>query len=270
MPALHPVGVARAVGAAVWHAPVAVGRVVQLVLEVVSRAARRLAPAGSEGARSVVWRVTVDQVWYTGVEAVPLVCGLATLVGVTTMGVGFRTLHAFGAEGAFGTVLEKIIAIELAPLLTAVIVAARTGSAICTELLAMRLNDETDALAVHGVDPWVFMGVPRLVGVTLATASLAVAFTATTYAVCLLATVPLGIALPPFAASLADAITPRDVLLLGAKGLCFGLAVAGTTLHRGFTYGRDVSDLPRAGTRGVMDALITVFVLDALFAVLAP
>ena len=201
-------------------------------------------------------------------KRIAIATGLATLVGVTTIGVGFRTLHAVGAESAFGTVLDKVILLELAPLLTAVIVAARSGSAVCTELLAMRLNDELDALSVHGVDPWVYVGLPRLLGITLGTASLASVFALTTYCVAMFCTVPLGISLPPFAASLADAIHPRDVSILWTKSLLFGLAVAATTLARGFTWGKDGSDLPRMATRGVMDALITIFAIDALFAVL--
>lgn len=258
----------RGIGEVAWSAPGTIGRVVLIVADIVGRSVRRAVQPGSHGVRSLLWRTTVDQLWYTGVEAVPLVAALGTLVGVTTVGVGFRTLHSIGAESAFGTVLEKVILMEFAPLLTAVIVAARSGSAVCTELLAMRLNDELDALSIHGVDPWVFVGLPRLIGLTLGTATLAVVFSLTTYAVTLVCTVPLGIALPPFAASLADAILPRDVLVLGVKALFFGFAVAATSLTRGFTWGSGVADLPRVGARGVMDALITVFVIDALFAVL--
>lgn len=260
----------RMVGEAAWAVPSAVGRVVLTVADIIGRSGRRTLQPGARGVRGLLWRTTVDQVWFTGVEAVPLVASLATMVGVTTVGVGFRTLHAIGAESAFATVLEKVILMEFAPLLTAVIVAARSGSAVCTELLAMRLNDELDALSVHGVDPWVFVGLPRLVGLTVGTATLAVVFSVTTYAVTLVCTVPLGIALPPFARSLADAVLPHDVMVLGLKAVLFGLAVAGTSLTRGLTWGTNVADLPRVGARGVMDALLTVFVIDALFAVLVP
>ena len=261
-------GIVRTLGAGAWSLPPVVGRVVLVVTDITRKSAKRLSLPRSAGVRALLWRGVVDQVWFTGVEAVPLVAALATLVGVSTIGVGFRTLHAIGAEAAFGTLLATIIVTELAPLLTAIVVAARAGSAVCTELLAMRLNDEFDALSVHGVDPWVYVGLPRLVGVTVGTTALTVVFALTTYAVTLLSTVPLDIPLPPFAAMLGDAIQPTDVLVLGLKGLFFGLAVAGTTLARGFTWGTDSSDLPRAATRGVVDALVTIFLIDALFAVL--
>lgn len=257
------------VGAAAWDLPVAVGRRINLTLDIGARSVRHLWRAQAHGRRQIMARITVDQIWFTGVEAVPLIAALATLVGVTTMAVGFRTLHTFGAEAAFGTLVEQIIVIELAPLLTAIVVAARTGSAVCTELLAMRLNDELDALSVHGVDPWVFVGLPRIIGITVATASLTLVFAASAYAACLVCTVPMGTALPPFAMMLADAIRPSDVVTVAAKGLLFGLAVATTTLHRGFTFGSDGSDLPRAATRGVMDAMVTIFLIDAVFALVA-
>lgn len=258
---------ARSIGDAVWSGPTVVGQVVLLIGDILGRSLRVLGSPRSRGARSVVLRVTIDQIWYTGVQAVPLVAGLAALVGVTTVGVGFGTLHALGAEASFGTVLEKVVLLELAPLLTAVIVAARSGSAVSTELLAMRLNDELDALTAHGIDPWVYVGLPRLVGITLGTASLTTVFALAAYAVTLVSTIPLGIALPPFLGSLADAILPRDVLVLWTKAVLFGLGVAATTMSRGFSYGRDTSDLPRMATRGVMDAMITIFMLDAVFAV---
>ncbi len=262
------VGFARSVGDAVWSTPGVVGTVVLLVGDVCGRGLRVLARPRASGARAVLLRVTIDQIYFTGVEAVPIVAGLATLVGVTTIGVGFRTLTVLGAEGSFGTVLDKLILVELAPLLTAVIVAARSGSAVCTELLAMRLNDELDALAAHGVDPWVYVGLPRLIGITVGTACLTTVFALATYAVTLVSTIPLGIALPPFLASLAGAIEPQDVVLLWTKALLFGLAVAATTMARGFRWGHDSSDLPRMATRGAMDALITIFLIDAVFAVL--
>ena len=77
-----------------------------------------------------------------------------------------------------------------------------------------------------------------------------------------------GISMPIYSRDLGEAILSADITRCATKGLLFGLTIPAVTLYHGFTIRREITEIPRAGTRAVVGAMITVFALDALFALL--
>jgi phospholipid/cholesterol/gamma-HCH transport system permease protein len=247
--------------------PEALGRLVNLLGRVLLSGYRlavgRYGLAAARAARQVLF----DQIWFTGVQALALVCGAGLLMAGVMMGVGYRTLAGFGAQRDFGDLMRLAVLTEFGPLLTALIVIGRSGTAITTELAGMRLNNEIDALEVHGVNPLAHLAVPRLFGVALANVALTLFLVASAYFGCvLLAPLLPGISIPIFVRDLTSSFLPGDVSRCAAKGLLFGLTIPAITLFQGFTLRRDINEIPRAGTRAVVGALASVFALDALIA----
>jgi phospholipid/cholesterol/gamma-HCH transport system permease protein len=257
-------------GARFWGFPEALGRRVNLLGGVLLSGYRLSVGRFGLSAAQASRRVLVAQIWFTGVQALVLVCSAGLLLAGVMMGVGYRTLVGFGAQRDFGDLMRLVVLTEFGPLLTALIVIGRSGTAITTELAGMRLNHEIDALEAHGVNPFAYLAVPRLLGVALANLALTLFMVASAYLGCvLLAPLMPAVSVPMFVRDLRAAMLPGDISRCAVKGLLFGLTIPAITLYHGFTLPRDINEIPRAGTRAVVGAMISVFALDALVALVA-
>lgn len=215
-------------------------------------------------ARRRLVRVTADQVWFTGVEATPWLISIGLLFAVGLMAMGYRTFAGLGAASSFGQLLRLGLVGELGPLLSGLIVAARSGTAITADLGGMTLRNEVDALRAHGIDPVVWIVWPRLVGVTLANVLTTLVFMTSVYAGCVAVAPALGVAPLSLGSMLVEPLLPVDVHRMLVKAALFGICTATVSVRRGLELERDARDLPRAGSRAVVAAIIGIFVLDAL------
>ena len=138
------------------------GRVVQLLAEVLLSPFR-----GKRATVRQIGEIFVQQVYFTAVEAAPIVMILATLVGGVTL-IEFATvLPRIGNSFFLGDVMVLVILRELAPLFTAFIVAGRTGSALATFIGNMKVHGEVVALESMGIDPVRFLVLPAVLGSTV-------------------------------------------------------------------------------------------------------
>lgn len=241
------------------------GRLARFAARLVSKTVRVAMGGKGAGPALLFRRLLSLQIWYGGVQALPIAIGAGVALGGVSLSVGYRTLADVGAASHFGQLMRLAIVGELVPLVTALVVIARSGTAIATELGRMKLGLEIDALEVHGVDAEAYLGAPRLVGVTVSTTVLTVLVSASTY----VATIGLG---PLFAATsrrgfarlLLDALTPLDVALCVAKATLFGLVLSVVCIYHGLSMARDPNAVPRAGSRAVVPAMVAVFAIDAL------
>jgi len=255
------------VGAAFWDLPEALGRRMNMLGGALASTGRLVLGRYGFSAAAASKRVLLAQVWFTGVQAMVLICSAGLLLAAVMMGVGYTTLAGWGAQRDFGGLMRLVVVRELGPLLTAIIVIGRSGTAVTTELAGMRLNREIDALEIHGVDVLGYLAAPRLFGVALANLCLTLFMVLAAYAGCvLLAPFVAQSSMEIFVRDLGHAIFPRDVAKLTMKGLLFGLAIPIVTVYQGLTLRYDVNELPRAGTRAVVSAMGLVFAIDALVA----
>src|SRR5690606_2561331 len=131
--------------------------------------------APGAGARRIVRAVTLGQILFTGVQAVGLVSAIGLLIGATL--VIQTSLMVPAADGdLLGKILVAVVLRELSPLITAIIVAGRSGTAIATELGNMKVHQEVLALVALGVDPPRFIVLPRLIATVLSVVALMVYF----------------------------------------------------------------------------------------------
>ena len=110
----------------------------------------------------------VRHAYETGVQAVPVVAVIALLISVISAYIGAQQLRPFGAEIFTVDLVAIGVLRELGVLLTAIMVAGRTGSAYAAELGVMKLNDEIDALESMGVNPYEVLVLPRVLGLVIA------------------------------------------------------------------------------------------------------
>ena len=221
------------------------------------------------GQLSVVAVQTKLQIRFTGLDALWLVSGTALLLGAVTLIQAFSQLSGLGAENYIGVLMVLIILRELGPLLTAVLVIGRSSTAIATELGAMQLNGEVDALAVHGINPYQYLLLPRWLGVLISLFVLVVFFdTAALAGGFLVAKLKYGVTFGFFMDSVRQSLSNRDFAATLLKILLFAGAITFHACHFGLRIRRSQTEIPQAVTKTVVSALVAVFALDGIIAAL--
>jgi len=221
------------------------------------------------GQVAVVGGQTKLQIRFTGLDALLLVSGSALLLGAVTLIQAFSQLSGLGAENYIGVLMVLIILRELGPLLTAVLVIGRSSTAIAAELGAMQLNGEVDALAVHGINPYQYLLLPRWLGVLVSVFVLVVFFdTAALAGGFLVAKLKYDVTFGFFMDSVRQALSNRDFAATLLKVLLFSGAITFQACHFGLRIRRSQTEIPQAVTKTVVSALVAVFALDGLIAAL--
>ena len=228
----------------------------------------RSAASLPRSARNLSWRSLFMQVRFTAVDAMPIIAGLALLIGALVIAQAHAQAVRFGVSEALGQLLATVIVRELGPLFAAIIVVARSWTAIASELATARVMGEVTALEALGMDPVQYMVLPRLIGAAISVALLAMYFDAIAIFGGLVSTWALA-HLPPgdYLESLRLGMSTTDVLLVIAKGAMFGLGTATICSWAGLRAERTPAAIPQSVTRGVVMAMVYVFGVSALFTV---
>jgi phospholipid/cholesterol/gamma-HCH transport system permease protein len=215
------------------------------------------------------WVALVAQMERTGVGALPIVGLLSFLIGVVLTFQGADQLRRFGAEIFAVNLLGIGILRELGVLLTAVIVAGRSGSAFTAELGAMQVNEEIDALRTLGLDPVEVLVLPRLLGLTLVMPLLTVyADLMALIGGALMSWLELGITLPLFVRQLHGAIGEWTFWVGVLKAPFFAGTIALVGCNAGFRVSRSAESVGRLTTLSVVRSIFLVIVIDAAFSIL--
>jgi phospholipid/cholesterol/gamma-HCH transport system permease protein len=204
----------------------------------------------------------------TGVQAIPVVAVIALLISVISAYIGAQQLKPFGAEIFTVDLVAIGVLRELGVLLTAIMVAGRTGSAYAAELGVMKLNDEVDALESMGLDPYEVLVLPRVVALVLVLPLLTIVADAMGLAGGALLTGYL-IDLPwqQFVMRLDSALADTTFWAGLVKAPVFGLLIALTGTLRGLQVRESSRELGRLTTVAVVQSIFLVIFADALFAI---
>ncbi len=211
----------------------------------------------------VIALVLQRQIYFTGIEALSAISFIALLTGIV---ITTQTISLVGHNPALlGQAMLWVVVRELGPLLTAIVIIARSSSAAASELAAMKIRGEMDSLRMMGIDPMDALIVPRIAGVTLSVIAVTFyfqvvailggfAFTALWHGV-------------PFLQDLQGLIglmSLREVLASFTKALVFGLMISGTSCYFGLRAKGSMTAVPQAATGAVMRNMMTLFLLDGV------
>ena len=211
----------------------------------------------------------VRHVYDTGVEAIPIVALIAFLIAVILAYMGAQQLRKFGADIFVVDLVTVGVLRELGVLLTAIIVAGRSGSAFAAEIGAMCLNEEVDALRAIGVDPIEVLVIPRLLGLLIALPLLTVIADIIGLAGGgLLCRLLLDMPLTQFLNRANSAIASSTFWVGLLKAPVFALLIALAGSWCGLRVRDSSRELGRLTTQAVVQAIFLVILADALFAVL--
>jgi len=203
-----------------------------------------------------------------GANAVPIISLISFLVGLIIAFETSQPLAQFGAQIYVVNMIGLVMVRELGPLLAAVVLAGRSGSAFAAEIGTMKVNEELNALQTLGLDPIRFLVIQRiLAGLIL---SPLLAFFATFMGILggVLVTVGIGFPLSLVLHQLAASVHLSDVILDASKGLVFGIIVSAVGCLRGLQTQQGPSAVGVSTTRAVVTSILLIVIADAVFSIL--
>lgn len=191
------------------------------------------------------------------VALVGLFTGMAFTVSAI---VGFRQ---FSAEGMVGGVVALALARELAPVLAAVVVTARAGSTMASELGNMRVTEQIDAITTMGVSPVQYLVVPRVIATTLMMPLLATCFAiAGQTGAYVVAVVWQGLDPGIFFDRIRQLLVFKDLRMLAVKSLAFGFLLSIVCCKKGFYAAGGARGVGDATAKAVVSSIVAIFALD--------
>jgi phospholipid/cholesterol/gamma-HCH transport system permease protein len=229
-----------------------------------------LLPRLASGRAKLRGAEVLDVVAESSARALFIVGVVNLLMGAILAFVGAVQLRAFGV-GIFVADLVGIAAVrELSPILTAVVLAGRTGASFAARIATMQGNEEVDALTTLGVPPVEFLVLPRVVALCLAMPLLYVyACALSLLGGMLVATPLLDISATAYIVQTREAIAGANFAIGALKALAFGAFVALIGCHYGLRAARSAAGVGQATTRAVVSSIVVIIVVDAIFALCA-
>lgn len=219
--------------------------------------------------RSVNWRDVPRMMERAGADGVPIVLVINFLVGMVTGFQAALQLRQFGADIFVADLVGLSMTRELGPLMTAIIVAGRSGAAFAAELGTMRVSEEIDALHTLGLDPFPFLVFPRVLALVIVLPLLTILADVVGLAGGLLvALLQLDLTTSAYLVETAKAVQLWDVGSGLVKALVFGVAIALIACQRGLATRGGADGVGRATTSAVVTSLFAIVLVDAVFTVL--
>lgn len=209
------------------------------------------------------------QIEEIGINALPIVGLLAFLIGIVMAYQGADQLRRFGAEIFTINLLGVGILRELGGLVTAIIVAGRSGSAFTAQIGTMKVNEEIDALRTIGINTFDVLVLPRVLGLVIALPFLT--FYADVMGMvggAVMCYFDLGITVPSFMRQLHDAITVNTFLVGIIKAPVFAFIIGLVGCFEGLQVERNAASVGKLTTRSVVESVFLVIVLDAGFSIM--
>ena len=214
------------------------------------------------------WKEISANIFHIGYQALGITALVGFLIGVVLSYLSAQQLHTFGGDIYLVNILGMSIVRELGPLLAAILVAGRSGSAITAQLGVMRVTEELDAMLVMGMPHGFRLIMPRVLALAISMPLLVV----WTDAIALLggmaaAKVELGLSMTYFLRELPGAVPLPNYWIGLGKGVVFGGLIALVACHFGLRIKPNTESLGQGTTLSVVTAITVVILADAVFAI---
>ena len=218
---------------------------------------------------NIPWREISANIYRAGAQALGITALVGFLIGVVVSYLASKQLQLFGADIFIVNLLGISIIRELGPMLAAILVAGRSGSAMTAQLGVMRVTQELDALSVMGISHSQRLILPKILGLGIAM-PLLVAWTSAMALIggIVAAEVQLGLSYQYFLSALPDSVPIANLWLGLSKGVVCGMTIGLIACHFGLKIKPNTESLGMGTTSSVVTAITIVIIIDAIFAVM--
>jgi len=208
-------------------------------------------------------RLLIRQLRTIGAESSFLVGLIGMFTGMVLGLQGYTTLRRFGSEGALGTVVALVLVRELGPVLAALMVTARAGSAMAAEIGAMQATEQVDALTVMAINPVQYLVSPRLLAGVISLPLLTCIFDVIgIWGGYIIGVGLMGAPSGPFFNGIAQNMGSHDIAIGLYKALVFGIVVMWVCCYKGYHAARMATGVSRATTEAVVLSSVLILAWD--------
>jgi phospholipid/cholesterol/gamma-HCH transport system permease protein len=209
---------------------------------------------------------SVHQAMVVGVRAVPIITLITFFVGVIIALQGAYGLQRLGAVQLVAGLVAISITRELGPLVAAIVVIGRSGSAFAAEIGAMRVTEELDALQTMAIDPIAFLVSPKLAAMMVMMPCLAIwSDLMGILGGALFGVTGAGFTFGSYLIATRESLALRDITTGMAKSLFFGIVITAVGCHEGFSTGAGAEEVGRSTTSAVVISILLVILIDLCF-----
>ncbi|MDB6130720.1 MAG: transporter permease [Verrucomicrobiales bacterium] len=219
--------------------------------------------------RKLIVPLIREHVFKAGVKLLPMITLLGFVLGFVIIGQTVSLLNRVGAQNYLGMVMVTVVVRELGPMLTALVILARVGTAHVVELGASRAFGEVEALEALSIDPIHYLVVPRVIGISVSLFACAIYLILVSLLSGYLFAFFQNIPLRPeeYFNQLAGALGWEDFLFIGMKTILYGIIIAMVSCYQGLAHPLKIEHVPSIATRAVTQSIIGCVLLDAVFIV---
>ena len=229
-----------------------------------------------QSARLLTWRRSVraellHQCHHTGTRALPFIAVTAVFIGLAMVYQALYWLRVFGQSELVGKVLVLVLVREIAPLLVSLIIIGRSGPVILAQLGTMQAEGQVHMLDAQGIDPFVYLVVPRVLAVSICAFCLTVAFIVVALAAGFVAGNTLqttDMTIYDFITSILAAMGPRDYSLIPLKTLSIGFMVGLIVCTTGLSGTGFASEVAVLLPRGIMKSVLAVLLISGFWTIM--
>ncbi len=219
--------------------------------------------------RQIPWREISATIYKAGALAMPVTALVGFLIGVVISYLTADTLKAYGAGVYIVNLLGISIIRELGPLLVAILLAGRSGSAMTAQIGVMQVTQELDAMITMGISPISRLVLPKVLGLAVALPLVSIwAIAAALVGGALAAKAQLGINVFFFLGSLPKVVSADNIWIASVKTLSFGTTIALVSCYFGLRTKPNTESVSNSITTSVVAAITIVILLDAVFAIM--
>ncbi len=219
--------------------------------------------------RSLRLEDTIGYMKTTGVDAVPVVALISFLLGLIMAFMSSLQLSQFGANIYVASLVALAMVSELGPIMTAIVVAGRSGSAYAAEISAMKIAEEIDALTIMGFDPIQFLVIPRMLAAVVVIPLLTIFSNFFAIAGGLFIGVTLlDLSTGSYIQQTINSLKLFEIFWGLSKSLVFAVIIAGVGCFRGFQARGGAAAVGNAATSAVVTCIFLIILFDSLFAVI--
>ncbi len=218
--------------------------------------------------KNIRFKEIAFEIHESGIKALPIIALTSFLIGLVVAYQSAYQLKIYGANIFLVDMLGISILRELAPLITAIVIAGRSGSAFTAQIGAMKITEELDAMRTMGFDPYIFLVMPRIIALMIVMPILI--FVADIMGVMggmLVANIDLQITPTLFLDRFTEVVAVKHFFIGIIKGPFFAFLIASIGIYRGLMVKNDTQSIGFNTTKSVVESIFAVIVCDALFSI---
>jgi phospholipid/cholesterol/gamma-HCH transport system permease protein len=205
----------------------------------------------------------IEQIWFIGWKSIPVIGLTAAFTGMVLALQGYPSLRRLGSDALLGPLVSLSLISELGPVLSALMVTGRAGSAITAKIGIMRINDQIDALELMGLNPVRYLVVPNLIAFVIAMPLLAMIFDVIAiFGAYLVGVHVLGMDGSAYFAEMKNYVVLHDIVTSAYKSMSFGVLIAWICCYKGFNSRFGAEGVSAATTQAVVASSVLILILD--------